>query len=181
MMTRRGWWIAGCLLAAGALVIVQVWALREAALAWRQVAHGAGGDARVTANWWRATGVLLPFALAALGLWLLHASGRRWLRRVASAAFVALLALVSPALLIAWMRGPIRLDSVTLPTGEHLVLALEPIPTDSVYSLYRTRWGSPWWREAGHLDYSEDGRFIGDERLTLSPDRHWLLVQRAGL
>ena len=164
------------------LIVVQWLALRTVASEYRAHAGGAPGIFRVPADWWRGMGVFLPLLLIGIALWL----QRRWrstlLRRCSKVGFYLLIPVTIVAVLVALAWGPESIDSVTLPSGTRFVLAIEPVTTDTVYSLYQPmgRLGL-WWRQIGNLDYSEDGRFTGGEKIVVSADRKWLLVARAGV
>lgn len=136
----------------------------------------------VPADWWRMSGTLGPLALMALAL-LLQTIWWRWVWRWLSViALVLLVPVAAIATLIALAYGPERINSVQLPSGRQFVFAIEPVLTDNVYSLYQPigPFGF-WWRQAGDLDYSEDGRFTDNARLAISPDHRWLLVGRGGI
>jgi hypothetical protein len=169
-------------LTATILIVVQSHALGIAQVEYRIWARGLGGIPRVPADWWRVGGVFVPFVLIAAGLWLLRRHQSGWLRRAATLGLILLIPLAPLTLLVASARGPSSLDRVSLPSGKQFVLAIEPIPTDSVYTLYQPigRFGI-WWRQVAMLDYSEGGRFTGIERLIVSPDGNWLTVARAGI
>lgn len=175
--------ILGLWAVAAGLILVQLFMVLAAAAEYRDyAAAGLGGMPRVAADWWRVVGVLVPLGCVGIALWLQRQSACKWLRTLSRIAFVLLVPIGLLALLIASARGPNRLDSVVLPSGKRFVLALEPIPTDSVYTLYQPIGVfGVWWRQIANLDYSEDGRFIGDERIAVSPDGKWLAVARAGL
>ncbi len=168
--------------AAIALIFAQSHALRAAAAEYRAYARGAPGIPRVPADWWRASGVFVPLGLIGTALWMQRGWRSALLRRLSRIGLVILVPIAFVAGLLALARGPAMLGSVRLPSGARFILALEPIPTDAVYTLYRPigRWGF-WWREVARLDYSEDGRFTGDEKIVLSPDSKWLLIARAGV
>ncbi len=167
--------------AATVLILVQWSALEAAAVENRAYAGGAGGNLRVPAYWWRGSGVALPIGLIGLALWMQSVRGSDLLRRLSKMGLILLVPIGLIGVLIALVRGPGAIGSVRLPTGTQFILAVEPIPTDTVYTLYQPigRFGF-WWRQVADLDYSEDGRFIGGEKIVLSPDAKWLLVARAG-
>ena len=76
-----------------------------------------------------------------------------------------------------------ELDRVTLPDGRVIVLGLDHVPTDSVYSLWRTegRGWRPLVNPVEDLTYSEDGSFTADPRLVVTPDGERLLIRRGGI
>jgi hypothetical protein len=67
--------------------------------------------------------------------------------------------------------------------GKTIHLTIEPIPTDTVYALWKATGPTTlvWRQIRAPLTYSEDGSFIGEERLALSADRRMLLVGRGGI
>jgi len=168
--------------AAIALILIQWLALRAAALEYRAYARGAPAVPRLPADWWRGVGVLLPLILVGVALWLQRGWRPTLPRRLSKIAFVLLIPITMLAVLAALAQGPAAIARAALPNGTTFVLAIEPVPTDSVYTLYQPmgRWGF-WWRHIADLDYSEDGRFTGGETIQISPNRKWLLVARAGV
>jgi hypothetical protein len=147
-----------------------------------EIARGAGGGFLAIADGWR-------MAVAAFALLLLQAAcflTLQWLLRVRSAHALGGCFLLAPVLLLIFARaatfGPAGIDSVRLPGGARLILAGEPIPTDSVYTLYQASDAlGVVWRQVAALSYSEDGQFTGGARLALSHDGRWLLVGRGGI
>ena len=91
-----------------------------------------------------------------------------------------------PGLLVPFIIGvfmmPIsaHVSDISLPNGETAHLAIAPMLTDTVYDLWLGS-GPIWRRVDTDLEYSEDGRFIGDEKLALSRDGRRLLVGRGGI
>ena len=167
---------------AALLIVLQFLALRANLPAYEAFANGKG-TLIVPADWWRYAGLFTPLACIALALWLHTKSEVRSRRYVGVVGLIALVPTSFIALLVASGYGPSSLDRVTLTSGKQLVLALEPVPTDSVYTLYQpTGPFGFWWRELDvDLTYSEDGRYTGDERLVLSTDDKWLAVARGGI
>jgi hypothetical protein len=165
-----------------ALVVAQSYALKAAAAEYRAYARGAGGLPRVPADWWRASGVAVPFILIGVALWLQRGWPSPLLQRLSKIGLLVLVPIALLGVLVALARGPAAVGSIRLPTGKQFILAVEPIPTDTVYTLYQPI-GSLglWWQQVANLDYSEDGRFTGGERIVLSPDAKWLVVARAGV
>lgn len=168
--------------AAVALIVAQSYALDAAATEYRAYARGAVGLPRVPAEWWRASGVAVPLVLIGIALWVQRGWPSALLRRLSRIGLLILVPITLLSVLVALARGPAAVGSIRLPTGTKFILAVEPIPTDTVYTLYQPigRLGL-WWRQVANLDYSEDGRFTGGERIVLSPDAKWLVVARAGV
>lgn len=82
----------------------------------------------------------------------------------------------------AFMFPTANLDQVRLADGRVIHLVLDAVLTDTSYSLWKETAGGMYWRRIeGDLTYSEDGRFVGDERLVLSHDNRRLLVSRGGI
>ncbi|MFS2109472.1 hypothetical protein ACCC88_07285 [Sphingomonas sp. Sphisp140] len=168
--------------AAAALIFAQYQVLSSFAEEFRTQARSGHAILYVPADRWRVLGVLGPLALIAIGLFMQRSLPSALLRKLGGVGLIVMVPVTLLAVLIASAGGPAALGSAGLPSGTQYVLALEPIPTDSVYTLYQpSGFGGFWWREVAHLDYSEDGRFIGGEKIVLSPDARWLLVARAGL
>jgi hypothetical protein len=168
-------------LAAGGLILAQVLLARHLYSLNQEIPRTDFG-LFTPSDRWRFLGMLGPVGLVAVAS-LLQC---RWTagiwRTIATLCLVCLVPISFFALLVAAMGGPGTLDSVRRSDGHRYVLALEPIPTDSVYTLYEEV--DPLglvWREVSQLDYSEDGRFIGDEHLVLSPQEDWLLIKRDGV
>ena len=106
-----------------------------------------------------------------------------WLRHRAG----LLLLLVLPLLIVPLGYGAIMIPAsdaarVRQVDGRVLHLSVGPTLTDVTYDLWREERGGLLWRRIpADLNYSEDGRFIGDERLVLSRDGRRLLVGRGGI
>lgn len=164
------------------LIVAQLFALREVTGENRAHARSATSFLIVPADWWRVCGVLVPLSLIGIALWLQRGWPSVMLRWLSTIGLIALVPTGIIAAMVALGGGPVTLGSVRLPSGTRFVLAIEPIPTDSVYTLYQPlgRWGF-WWGQIAQLDYSEDGRFTGGEKIVLSPDNKWLLIARAGV
>lgn len=186
MTRRRAVTLAVLWVAAILLVVIQALVLRHLmqwnrAVIERYRSHDYADLLLVPADWWRFAGVAVPLLLLLTALGLQARWTGHWLRRLSIVGLWAALSLGGLALLVATM-GPGRLDSVRLANGRGYVLAVEPTMTDVVYTLYESSGTfSLYWGQIAYLDYSEDGRFVGRERLVLSPDERWLLVSRAGL
>lgn len=74
-------------------------------------------------------------------------------------------------------------DEVDLPKGVKIRLVHDPVPTDTVYSLWQTS-GYSWWswrRVPVSLTYSEGGEFQDSPSLEFSFDDKYLLVRRGGI
>ena len=158
LTSSPGWRILTVLILWGAaliLVLVQSNALSQAAAEYKSYARGGPGIPRVPADWWRVSGVLVPLCFIACALWVQRGGRIVWLRRLSGIGLVLLIPIALGAPLLALARGPVALASVRLPGGARYILATEPIPTDTVYTLYQPigRWGF-WWRHATWLDDS---------------------------
>lgn len=98
-----------------------------------------------------------------------------------------LLLLLLPPLIVPLGYGAIMIPAsdaahVRLADGRVLHLSVGPTLTDVTYDLWQeTQGGLLWRRIPADLNYSEDGRFTGDERLVLSRDGRRLLVGRGGI
>lgn len=172
-------WALGCWLAATCLIVGQFLILRHLA---DIVRESRGAIMLVPSESWRLRGTLVPLLLILAAL----VMQTHWLRGFWKGLSVLALYLFVPAMLfcmlIALLRGPNPLETVRLSGGRFYTLAIEPIMTDSVYTLYEDAdVAGLVWRQAGDLDYSEDGRFVGGERLVVSPGERWMVVGRAGL
>lgn len=69
---------------------------------------------------------------------------------------------------------------ITLADGRVLHLNIQNVPTDTIYDLWIDH-GLTWQRVDVELEYSEDGRFINDEKLALSRGGRCLFVGRGGI
>jgi hypothetical protein len=179
--TRRAAWILG-LWGFAALLIGLQYLLLEHVYAGERHHARFGGDFIIPSGRWRLWGIVTPMLLITAAMVCQY----RWFRgRWRPLAFYGLAALI-PAWFFAWVMsevsGPHGFDSVSLADGRRFILAQELVLTDSVYGLYEP-YGplGIYWRGAGDLDYSEDGRFTSDPGLTLSADEKWLLVARGGV
>jgi hypothetical protein len=79
-------------------------------------------------------------------------------------------------------RPTAEVDRITLPDGQVVMLGVDPVPTDVVYSLWRAE--DIGWRPVlgpGMMTYSEDGSFTADPRLVLTSDGKRLLIRRGGI
>lgn len=172
------------------LWIVAIGSIVMHGLLWQQVRaeqlvvlQGRGGQLRFPADWWRIGACVGPVGLVAVALFLQFRWRGGWAKTLGLVGMILSVPGLFLAFFVGSVSGPNRLDSVRLQSGETYVLALEPMLTDSVYKLYRTTgpFGA-WWGEVPvPVDYSEDGRFIGDEHLVVSADGKWLLVSRASV
>jgi hypothetical protein len=76
-----------------------------------------------------------------------------------------------------------EINRVSLPDGHLIMLALEPMPTDTVFSL----WEADGWRWRALVEpvvgitYSEDGSFTTDPALLSDPSEKHLLIRRGGI
>lgn len=178
---RRILVVTGLWFAAALLILGQLLWIRSLAPA-NRLAAMTDGHYLVPSETWRLCGTLSPLLLMAIALILQFrwtSAGWRLLTALTTAFFVPF---CLSALLLAAIGGPSRIESVRLSDGHRFILAGEPIPTDAVYTLYEAEDSiGLMWRRVSWLDYSEDGRFVGEERLVLSPDERWLLVTRAGI
>jgi hypothetical protein len=106
-----------------------------------------------------------------------------WLRHWAGLLLLPLL----PLLIVPLGYGAIMIPATDtararLPDGRVVHLSIGPTLTDVTYDLWQERYGGWLWRRiSADLSYSEDGRFINDERLALSRDGRRLLVGRGGI
>jgi hypothetical protein len=169
------------LLAAGVLIVGQFCWLAWMAKELRASCQVPGiCEHRFPSDQWRYWGVFIPLVLFVVPAVLkTRRTGGAW-----PALAVGLFLLMFASLLagIAREMGALKIDSVRLRDGRTYILAIEPVLTDSVYTLYETK--GPlglYWKWASGLDYSEDGRFTGGERLIISRDLRWLLVTRGGV
>jgi hypothetical protein len=167
--------------AAGLLILGQYAWLRHIFAQYRQTAR-RGGELILPSQDWRLWGIMVPLALIALAL-LMH---RRWAgeagRRRATLGLVAMLPLFLLGWCVSHLAGSEQLDSVRLKDGRRFLVAIAPVMTDFVYDL-REQVGpmGMYWRAAGNLDYSEDGRFTAHPHLVVSSDGQWLLFARGGI
>ncbi len=106
-----------------------------------------------------------------------------WMRHWAAWLLVPLLLL----LIVPLGYGAIMIPAtdtarVRLADGRVVHLGVGPTLTDVTYDLWREEQGGWLWRRTmADLSYSEDGRFINDERLAVSRDGRRLLVGRGGI
>lgn len=119
------------------------------------------------------------------GLALTAATTRGWWRVLPALALLAggPFLVLSLVLLQLEARPFSELDRVTLRDGRVIVLGLDHVPTDSVYSLWQAE-GRGWRPAVGpaeELTYSEDGSFTADPRLVVTPDGGRLLIRRGGI
>ncbi|MFY8143394.1 MAG: hypothetical protein ACOVMT_05885 [Caulobacter sp.] len=100
------------------------------------------------------------------------------------------LLILLPGLLISFLvvifLAPVsdEIASTRLPDGRTAHLSTDAtVVTDVSYSLWVSSPGAPFWRRhsRGYLSYSEDGSYIGDERLHVSANGKRLLVGRGGV
>ena len=113
---------------------------------------------------------------AALTIFLGVATGRRWTRWL----YLLLLPVLPTALVVGLVATPWVAADARLTDGRRVHLVIAPVPTDTVYDLWVDS-GPFSQRVDTELGYSEDGRFVGDERLVLSRDGRRLLVGRGGI
>jgi hypothetical protein len=118
------------------------------------------------------TGVVAAALTIVLGV----ATGRRWTRWL----FLLLSPVLLAELVVGYVAIPWAVADARLVDGRTAHLVIAPVLTDTVYDL---------WVDSGlfsrrvdtELEYSEDGRFVGDEKLALSRDGRRLLVGRGGI
>lgn len=178
---RIAWIVALWLAALGMLVARSKWLHWLAASEYDVYIHdGAYLVASYRGRFWS---VLIPLFIVSGALVLQY----RWFLGAARGAAQIGLFILPFAYLVGLLIGdggganPIAY--VELRDGHRFVLAVEPIPTDVVYTLFEVEgpFGLYWRHTETGLDYSEDGRFVGDERLVVSRDERWLMVTRAGV
>jgi len=170
-----GWAMAASLIVGQLLILRHLNGLSQASA-------GTSAEIVVPSDAWRLSGTFLPLLLIGAVLILQIC----WLRGSWAALSVLGIFLLFPISLlcmyVAGVGGPTALGAARLSDGQRFILAIEPVMTDSVYTLYEEAdWLGLTWRQVSWLDYSEDGRFTGGEHLAVSPDEHWLLVARAGI
>jgi hypothetical protein len=176
--------VLGCWALAGCLILGQFLILRHLFMLNQSIASSARTTAQFFApsDGWRISGTLLPLLLMAAALTMQICWLRGVWRGLSVLAIVLLVPLSLVCLLLAAVRGPSTIESVRLSDGQRFILAIEPVMTDHVYTLYEEADPAGLsWRQASWLDYSEDGRFTGREHLVLARDERWLLVTRAGV
>jgi hypothetical protein len=174
-------WILGLWATAALLVAIEYLHLQQV---YADLRHSLryGGEIIQPSGRWRFWGIVIPLLLVTTALILQRRSSSGSWRALSAIGLVVMV----PVWLVGWamteMSGPYGFDSVRLADGRRFILAQEPVMTDSVYGLYEPI--GPlglYWRDAGFLDYSEDGRFTSNAGLVLSPDQQWLLVTRGGV
>ncbi|WP_426013041.1 hypothetical protein [Caulobacter sp. DWR2-3-1b2] len=98
-----------------------------------------------------------------------------------------LLLLLLPPLIVPLSYGALMIPAtdtarLRLADGRVVHLSVGPTLTDLTYDLWQEEQGGWLWRRTmADLSYSEDGRFINEERLALSSDGRRLLVGRGGI
>lgn len=123
--------------------------------------------------------LLVAISGAAATVVLQIACARHWTRWLLP---LSLPLLVIPLIYFSLMTSLVPAADLSLPSGERLHLAIDPYPTDVSYSLWRSSGPSWVWRRTrADLTYSEDGRFVGQERLALSANGRRVLVGRGGI
>lgn len=178
---RRALVVAGFWIAAALLIIGQFLWLRSLAPANRLAAMTDGRYVVPSGNW-RIYGTLLPLLLAATALVLQYRWGSAGWRLVAAFGIFLFVPFALFAMLMVAIHGPQRFDSVRLATGQRYVMTSELAGLDPVYGLYESTGAAGlYWRRVTWLDSPDDGRFMGEPRLVVSPDERWLVAGRAGI
>ena len=120
--------------------------------------------------------LLIGLIAAALTMILGVATGRRWTRWL----YLLLLPVLPVASAVGYVAIPWVAADARLSDGRTVHLVIAPVLTDTVYDLWVDS-GLFSHRVDTELDYSEDGRFVGDEKLALSGDGRRLLIGRGGV